>query len=157
MYIAVELVVVHVRKVLLELGELFVQPSGEGEAYLVDFGVGKLYDLRITYLYIITLLVLNGLGYVGYGVVQRMLQQVVSVITSFFPFHIISVGDVRVGSLEAYAERVDGFSIVDMGLYLEKVSGELLIYGHGNPPFPQVEVKLFKTYRLRYGFPKGLQ
>ena len=29
---------------------------------------------------VIALLVLNGLGYVGYGVVQRMFQQVVSVI-----------------------------------------------------------------------------
>ena len=156
-YIAVELAVVHVCKVLLEFGQLFIQPAGEGGAYLVDFGVGKLDGLRITYLNVIALLVLNGLGYVGYGVVQRMFQQVVSVIASFFPFHIISVGDVRVGALEAHAELVDGFRIVDMGLCLEEVSGEFLIYGHGYPPFSQVEVKLFKTYGLRYGFSKGLQ
>ena len=156
-YIAVELAVVHVRKVLLEFGQLFIQPAGEGGTYLVDFGVGKLYGLRIPYLNVIALLVLYGLGYVGYGVVQRMFQQVVSVIASLFPFHIISVGDVRVGALEAHAEFVDGFRIVDMGLCLEEVSGEFLIYGHGYPPFPQVEVKLFETYGLRYGFPKGLQ
>ena len=156
-YIAVELAVVHVRKVLLEFGQLFIQPAGEGGTYLIDFGVGKLYGLRIPYLNVIALLVLYGLGYVGYGVVQRMFQQVVSVIASLFPFHIISVGDVRVAALEAHAELVDGFRIVDMGLCLEEVSGELLIYGHGYPPFPQVEVKLFETYGLRYGFPKGLQ
>ena len=47
---------------LFELGQLLVQPAGEGGAYLVDFGVGKLDGLRITYLYVIALLVLNGLG-----------------------------------------------------------------------------------------------
>ena len=156
-YIAVELAVVHVRKVLLELGQLLVQPAGEGGAYLVDFGVGKLDGLRITYLYVIALLVLNSLGYVGDGVVQRMFQQVIAVIASLFPFHVISVGDVRVAALEAHAELVDGFRIMDTGLCLEEVSGELFIYGHGYPPFPQVEVKLFKTYRLRYGFPQGFQ
>ena len=84
----------------LNSGSWFIQPAGEGGTYLVDFGVGKLYGLRIPYLNVIALLVLYGLGYVGYGVVQRMFQQVVSVIASLFPFHIISVGDVRVGALE---------------------------------------------------------
>ena len=69
-YIAVELAVVHVRKVLLEFGQLFIQPAGEGGTYLVDFGVGKLDGLRIPYLNVIALLVLYGLGYVGYGVVS---------------------------------------------------------------------------------------
>ena len=114
-YIAVELAVVHVRKVLLEFGQLFIQPAGEGGTYLVDFGVGKLDGLRIPYLNVIALLVLYGLGYVGYGVVQRMFQQVVSVITSFFPFLIISVGDVCVRFFKTHTELVDGFRIVDMG------------------------------------------
>ena len=61
-YIAVELAVVHVCKVLLEFGQLFIQPAGEGGAYLVDFGVGKLDGLRITYLNVIALLDLKGLG-----------------------------------------------------------------------------------------------
>ena len=85
-YIAVELAVVHVRKVLLELGQLFIQPAGEGGTYLIDFGVGKLDGLRIPYLYIIAFFILHGFCYVGHRVVQRMFQQVVSVITSFFPF-----------------------------------------------------------------------
>ena len=84
-HIAVELAVVHVGKILLELGELLVQPTSESRPNFIDFGIGKLDGLGIPYLYIIAFFILHGFCYVGHRVMQRMFQQVVSVITSFFP------------------------------------------------------------------------
>ena len=156
-YIAVELAVVHVRKVLFKFGELFIQPACESRPYFIDFGVGKLDGLGIPYLYIIAFFILHGFCYVGHRVVQRMFQQVVSVITSFFPFHIISVGDVRVRFFKTHTELVDGFRIVDMGFCLKKITGKLFIYGYGYPPFSQIKIKQFETDRLRYGFLQGFQ
>ena len=156
-HIAVELAVVHVGKILLELGELLVQPTSESRPNFIDFGIGKLDGLGIPYLYIIAFFILHGFCYVGHRVMQRMFQQVVSVITSFFPFHIISVGDVRVGTLEVHTKLVDGFRIMDMGLCLKEVSGKLFIYGHGYPAFPQIEVKQLEADRFRYGFSQGFQ
>ena len=52
-YIAVELAVVHVRKVQFKFGELFIQPACESRPYYIDFCVGKLDGLGIPYLYII--------------------------------------------------------------------------------------------------------
>ena len=68
-HIAVELPVVHVGKVLLELGELLVQPARESRPYFIDFGIGKLDGLGIPYLYIISFFILHGFCYVGYRVV----------------------------------------------------------------------------------------
>ena len=68
-YITIELAVVHVGKVLLELGELLVQPARESRPYFIDFGIGKLDGLSIPYLYIIAFFILHGLGYVGHRVV----------------------------------------------------------------------------------------
>ena len=68
-YIAVELAVVHVRKVLFKFGELFIQPACESRPYFIDFGIGKLDGLGIPYLYIISFFILHGFCYVGYRVV----------------------------------------------------------------------------------------
>ena len=140
-YITVELAVVHAGKVLLELRELLVQPVHELLAYLVDLGVGKLDGVGIAHLYVFSVLVLYGFCDVGHGVVQGMFQQVIPVISSFFSFHEVFVGDVRVASFKGYAELVDAFRIADAGLYPEKVFRKLFIYGCGYPPFTQVEVK----------------
>ena len=114
-YITIELAVVHIRKVPFKFRQLLVQPTCESRPYLIDFGVGKLDGLGITYLYVIAFLILHGLGYVGHRVVQRMFQQVVPVVASFLPFHIIFVSDVCVCFFKTYAELVNGFRIVDMG------------------------------------------
>ena len=156
-YIAVELAVVHVRKVLFKFGELFIQPACESRPYFIDFGVGKLDGLGIPYLYIIAFFILHGLGYVGHRVVQRMLQQVVSVVASFLSFHIIFISDVCVRFFKTHTELVDGFRIVDMGFCLKKITGKLFIYGYGYPPFSQIKIKQFETDRLRYGFLQGFQ
>ena len=80
-----------------------------------------------------------------------MFQQVIPVISSFFSFHEVFVGDVRVASFKGYAELVDTFRIADAGLYPEKIFRKFFIYGCGYPPFTQVEIKQFETYGFRCG------
>ena len=136
---------------------MLVQPACESRPYFIDFSVGKLDGLCITYLYIVAFFILHGLGYVGHRVVQRMLQQVVSVVASFLSFHIIFISDVCVRFFKTHTELVNGFRIVDMGFCLKEVSGKLFIYGHGYPPFSQIKIKQFETDRLRNGFLQGFQ
>ena len=82
-HVAVEGAVIEVCQAVFEVGRLLAQPLGESAAYLVDLAVGELYGLPVAHLDLPAFSVhppKDGLGDVGRGVLQGVLQQVQPVV-----------------------------------------------------------------------------
>ena len=91
----VELAVIHVLQLLLELRRLLHEPVGEAVAYLVNLAVGQLRGFGIAHLDVLAVLVRDGLGDVGRGVVDGVAHEGDTVEQARFGTHGILVVDAR--------------------------------------------------------------
>ena len=92
---AVELAVVHVLQLLLELRRLLHKPVGEAFTYLVNLAVGQLRGFGVAHLDVLAVLVRDGLGDVGRGVVDGVAHEGHAVEQARFGTDCILVIDTR--------------------------------------------------------------